>query len=290
MRTRLTVDVNSNFHLPGKHNQKSHGNRAGKKGNTPARTSKHASLPSDATPAQVETRVDEIYEENAAAPPAKPSTPMSPAEFDERAESAATGEDAFQELTFSDWGKLNNHMESIGVTNTGVAYYKEGGYSEINGALRLGTELRDADDPNARMWERTVHGLDSLTAESETKNDILVYRGIDSPEATFGDAWRTFGDNTGLEWTDDGFTSTSANEEVASRFSDDEGGGVRMRILVPGGTPAFTPDRASGQSVNSEEREIIVKRKSTYRVVRDYRDYDEENDVDVRIVDVEVVR
>lgn len=297
-RTHLTVDVNSVFHLPGKHNQKSHGNRAGKKDNVSGKTSKHAPISPDITPAEVTARVNEIHEDNAAAPPASPNALLSPFEFEDQVGAAAAGEDAFQELPFPNWNDVTRHMSvndgMMGDTPertvlAGVGNYKEGGFVEINNSLRFGRKPRDLDDPNSMMWERSVHGMDAVMAESRTKNDIVVYRGIDSPIATFGDAWRNFGDNTGLEWTDEGFTSTTVDERVISKFVDDEAGGVRMRILVPAGTRAFTPDRAAGQSRDSEEREIIINRGGRYRVVRDYRDYDEENDVDTRIIDVEVV-
>lgn len=99
-RIHLAVDVNSVFHLPGKHNQKSHDNRSGKKDNTPAKTSKHAPIAPDVTPAEVIQRVDEIHEDNAAAPVASSRASLSPFEFEDQVGTAAAGEDAFQELTF----------------------------------------------------------------------------------------------------------------------------------------------------------------------------------------------
>lgn len=286
-RIQLHVDVNSTFHLPGKHNQKSHGNRAGKQNNIPAKTSKHAPLSPDATPAQVDEHIDEIYQENADAPTSSPDTPMDPFEFAERADAAAQGEDAFQALTFSSLRQINNHMESIGRDSVGVSYYKEGGYSEINDSLRLGMEPRDSDDPDTQLWERVTNSMDNIMAESKAEEDIIVYRGIFSPERMFGSSWRSRGSNVGLEWQDDGFTSTSVDRNIANQFTDGFEGGVLMRVLVPKGTRAFTPD--SSGSTLSEEREIIVDRKSRYRVVRDELEWDDENETMLHFLDVEVV-
>lgn len=288
-RTRLTVDVNSVFHLPGKHNQKSHGNRAGKKNNTPATTSKHAPLSPDATSAQIEERVAEIYEENNEAPAAQPSVPLAPFEFDERAENAATGDDAFSALKFSTLRQASDHVESAGGSTVGVSHYKEGGFVEVNNSLRLGMKPRASDDPDAQLWERVTNGMDAVASVSETKQDIIAYRGIRSPTTVFGNTWRAQGSNVGLEWQDDGFTSTSVDRNIASQFSDDyEGNGVLMRILIPRGSRAFTPDNPG--ATLAEEREIIIDRQSRYRVVRDEMEWDDETDEMTHFVDVEVIQ
>ena len=288
IRTRLAVDLDSAFHLPSKHNQKSHGNRAGKKDNTPARTSKHAPLSPDATPAQVDERIADIYADNADAPPAKPSTPLDPFEFEERASEAATGDDAFDALTFSTLRQASDHVERTGGSTVGVSHYKEGGFVEVNNSLRLGMKPRDSDDPDAQLWERVTNSMDNIASVSETKEDIVVFRGIRSPSVMFGDGWRAQGNNTGLEWQDDGFTSTSVDRNIADKFTDDfEGGGVLMRILIPKGSRAFTPDNPG--STLSEEREIVIDRQSRYRVVRDEMEWDDEVDGMIHSLDVEVV-
>lgn len=288
MRVRVAALPERVFHLPGKHNQKTHGNRAGKKTNVPSKTSKHAPLSHDATPAEVEARVDEIYADNADAPITAPSEPLSPFEFNDRVENAASGNDAFEALTFSTANKARNHIESTGGEVIGLTHYKEGGFVEINNSLRLGMNPRSSDDQDAQLWERVANSMDDIANASQAEKDIVVYRGIRSPEVMFGSSWNNERDNTGLEWQDDAFTSTSVDPNIAGRFSGGFEGSVLMRILVPKGTPAFTPD--SPGSTLSEEREIIIGRKSRYRVVRDELEWDDDEETMMHTLDVEVVR
>jgi hypothetical protein len=57
---------------------------------------------------------------------------------------------------------------------------------------------------------------------------------------------------------------------------------VKMRILVPTGTPVIVPDREDAW--DRTESEVLLNRGLRYRVIRDYRD-----DTGARTLDVEVV-
>lgn len=259
-RVRLTVDVNSTFHLPSKHNQKSHGNRAGKKDNTPGKTSKHART------VDVTTRDDTNTKLQA------------------RIDNALTGNRVFTDgLTFSDIPEIGEKYESTRKEDDpatervlgSFGMYKGMTYQAVNKDLREGNEL---DDFIGRVVEYIDLGMDL----SEVESDIIVYRGITAPDVTFGDSWREDEDHTGMEWQDLGYMSTSTNPDVARQFSSELfSSGVALRMIVPKGIKAVA---MRDPSWSSNEDEVLLNRGQRIRVLRDYVDNG------IRTFDVEVVR
>lgn len=262
-RVRILVSPTEPFHLPDKHNQKSHGNRKGNKNNI-ARDDQPASRDVDSSDS------------------AKERT------YESRVDDAAQEADVFTGLTYPDRTSLleaygesrSDDDPTVDDANASVTQYQGGAYYDVNGALRAG-EL-DRLDPRTRSF---VDGLDALMAVNKTDRDVVVYRGMTRADRVFGPAWDQNGDNTGLEWTDAGFGSTTAKPDLTNRFisSSPLSNSVKMRILVPTGTSVVVPDREDAW--DRTESEVLLDRGLRYRIVRDYSD-----DAGTRTLDVEVVR
>lgn len=241
-----STSVHDAFHLPGKHNQKSHGNRTGKK---------------------------DRDLKNSAPTQQKKSTstkPMTRVEFESRASSAARDEDVFAQLVVNDDMKSvaslvdSGKLPGLSVADVGQAYgeYTGSSYETINTQLRSTNSINDLSDDEAA----TVKTLDQVMKVSPLTGDIIVQRGIKNPRKTFGDAFVDSNEpdsNRGLTWTDDAFTSTTASSEVADVFGSD----VVMNILVPKGTYATA---APGTEFPAEF-EIILPRGTKFRVVSSHR-------------------
>lgn len=259
------------LHLSGKHNQKSHGNRAGKKDNTPGKTSKHAR--SDA--------------ENTRSGPADIPVATRPdsSKFDARVERAAQGAAVFEQTPFKSAGSraLRNLMdddENINGTpyddiRSALNVYAGNGYKEINGNLRA--------SEGADVTEQ-VRAIDSVLNLAPLIDDVMVWRGVSTPSKIFGDAWSSNENMSGLEWIDYGFTSTSAKEESTGVFTRSGDDFVKMRILVPGGVKGMGIGD-SDREIMQHEAELLLERGLRYRIVSDRRTTSGE-----RILDVEVVR
>lgn len=241
--------VTEEFHLPGRHNQKSHGNRKSK--------------PSQDTVSPTTTSEDD---------------------FTRRAREARTGTAAYTLVPINDEASLRDvavagqlNGRSVNSIINSIDEYQELAYEDINGHLRANDgDLSDADPEIVRY----TRDIDAVMESSQLTDDVLVYRGIWSANDIFGDAWRPNGDNTGLEWEDSAFVSTSVDGEIIDRISNASRRpeGVNMRILVPRGTPAF------GIDPESFEKELLLNRGQRYRIMRDYsRD-------GARWIDVEVIR
>lgn len=281
MRIRVSVNPEEAFHLPDKHNQKSHGNRAGKKDNVAGKTSKHR-RPDDDAPSKSTTPKSK---------PAATSGPMTPDQFNKKVSGALTGKAALSDgLTYSNVQELGaayekNRSESDPPTNRmlgGFSMYEGGMSEEINRDLRSG-------DTSDDMTNRITNYMDAGFKQSKTESDIVVYRGIMDANSTFGSDWSSDGDNTGLEWQDNAYMSTSSNRTVAESFAKDlTSTGVVMRVLVPKGTPAIATDNPSSQSIANRQDGILVDKKRRMRVVRDYMDR-ESFGREMRMIDVEVI-
>lgn len=258
-RSHVIVDINSTFHLPTKHDQKSHGNRAGKKDNVPGKTSKYAPI------------VEQISEENARAPR------MSDAQLEESR--------TYYQKNFKKAQKNKKVFDSLttqgGLIHVSMTYDKQRGADDPNrheiiksvedykGPLyaRLNNELR-AGDVSPEMKQH-VENIDHFMDVNATTKDVIVYRGL-NPETTFGGAWDPEADNSGLEWIDDGFVSTSADHTVAQSFSRRRGDltGVIMTMVVKAGTPAIPVDGLN-PGKRGTEQELLLGRRLRYRVIYD---------------------
>lgn len=264
------------FHLPDKHNQKSHGNRANKNDNVAGKTSKYNKIS------------DDIRAKNAKAPPAQPTSPSARRSYAERVDGASKNADVFTSLTYPDrtsalaaYGESRAENDpTVDEANGSVTQYQGGAYYDINDGLRAG-EL-DGMDPRTRSF---IDGLDALMATNKTENDVVLYRGITRADRVFGPAWDKDGDNTGLEWTDEAFVSTTAKADLTNRFvsSSPLSNSVKMRVLVPAGTSVVVPDREDAW--DRTESEVLLDRGQRFRIVRDYTD-----ESGARTLDVEVIR
>lgn len=296
-RTRLTVDANSVFHLPGKHNQKSHGNRKGRKENVPIQSSVRKNDDKDSDVAQRDAGSASTERSSVQS---DADRAIRDAEVERRFSVAVQGEDAFDALEFATKRDLINYVntehdgEIDGVSaaemNVAINRYVGDEYTEVNGALRSGNENDLISN------DETIRGLDAALSVSGTTDDIVVHRGILNATTLFGDAWRSDGDNTGLEWRDDAFVSTTTDPDVAEFFARSgqapNPNQVQMRVLVPRGTPALAPRSSRDVGISGDELpedEIILGRELRYRVARDYRERDSRGN-EIRKIDVEIVK
>lgn len=241
------VDVQA-FHLPGKHDQDSHGRGSGK--------------------SSINARDHS---------------------FDEKINSAKKGNAAFSALSHSDRGALLAEYEDkrgdddpdVDEMSRMIGAYQGPAFSFINSGLR-DPNTHESTLANADMGP-VISGVDSAMKLSKTTNDIVAYRGIRRPSVMFAEVWNEAGDNSGLEWVDDGYMSTTTDKNVTDKFIGFVGpDSVIMRMLIPKGTRALAPDL---DPINSDEKEIVVDRGQRARIVRDYRD----PATNQRMLDVEVV-
>jgi hypothetical protein len=203
--------------------------------------------------------------------------PVEPLTFDERLEQAATKGEALKSAFFGFDRKLGspNYHRMEPDQRQGVNQYTGSWYRSINIFLRTG----HAPDPENLDTIRTyISGLDSAMKASKMEQEALVWRSVHNAQMIFGD--RLKNDLTGLEWGEESFVSTSALRERTKLFlaGPTAKNRVQMRILVPAGTHAV---EASGTST---EAELLIDRKTRFRVVRD-------NGIDengIRQIDVEV--
>lgn len=272
VKSSLTADA---FHLPGNHNQKSHGNRAGKKDNVPGKTSKHAPLSPKSD-----------GDAKKSSPKSKTARIMSKTEFDDRSENAAQQDDVFAETPVDDElaSVINlistGDLKGVDENEVRAAYadYTGAGYLTINDVLRATNDLEYL----GKSTRKTVEVMDKVMDASKIRKDIFVYRGIRNPQKTFGKAFVNSDEpdaNRGLTWVDNAFVSTSTKQSVSSAFSGS--GSVLMRILVPKGAKATgTP-----YSQFPQESEVVLDRGTKFRVVSSQRS----GPTGTMIFDVEVV-
>lgn len=139
-----------------------------------------------------------------------------------------------------------------------VANYAGSGYLTINKGLRTG-KLSKQD-------QKTVQELDKALAKSKLASDETLYekqtlfRAAEIPAVN--EAIKN-GKLNGLEFTDDGFVSTTTNKAVADNFNRSDNG--RMFIInAPKGTNA-APVSDLGLGLKGED-EILLARKTKFRV------------------------
>lgn len=159
------------------------------------------------------------------------------------------------------------------VRRDAATFYLAGGYRELNAKHRVNAELTHVENI-------ATDRLDAMTGESRLSRDVVVSRGISNPEVVFGSRWNEAGDNTGLEWRDNAFVSTTVQSNVSEWHAQKSGQNpVIMRILVPVGTGALHLDDRQ-----TDSRQLLLQRKLTYRIVQDHG----RDSSGVRHVDVEV--
>lgn len=254
--------VTESFHLPGGHNQKSHGNRVGKAGNVPTKKSGGAakvapeSTPKSSAPTHTEG--------------------MNFSDFIKRAKKAKRGRKALLSIPHnSEWGMMDHQDSKTGRLNgyntfdifEATRNYQKTSYRSINRELRgKGGDLTDVPP----MQADEIKKIDAALSTSPSDSEIYVSRGVTNPSVTFGSAWNAQGSNAGLTWRDDGYTSTTVKDDVSMAFGNQisKEEPVVLHILVPKGTRGIGLDFKVSNAM-SGEGEILLDRGLKFRVVHD---------------------
>lgn len=243
---------------------------------------------------------------------ANPSTPLTAAfwrskdhprdeegKFTEKLGASRTGSSAIDAVPFAGW-KSDPKISINTKIGDGVSYsdvdlalsvYGSQRYKDINGQLRAnkGNVKKLQGTPGAsptslastESLQQQVRSMDVGMDNSKLTDDVQVYRVVKDPTTVFGKSWDSDGDNTGLTWKDDGFTSTTPDVDYTDKYLG-SGENVRMRILVPKGTPALYIEQQT--DVGTPLRQIVLDRSSKFRVVADNGVVD-----GIRQLDVEVL-
>lgn len=246
-----TLIASEVFHLGGKHNQKSHGHGGG------------------AAMATVDD--DKIKKARAS--------------FDERAAKAKTEGAAYTTMSHG-LGLPDGEKNGVDNAETKAAlgkYAGSSGFHDVNQGLRdAHGHLESAVKPPAQPGHApspiqsdaelrdTISGMDRGMDASHLSDDIIVHRVVAGPDHLFGSAYHMDGDNSGLTWSDHGFTSTTILEGAVGFQSSRIKGGqeermgpqLHLRILAPKGSHALVG--------RNDEGEVILDRGTRFRVVRDY--------------------
>lgn len=274
------------LHLSGRHNQKSHGNRKGKSDNITSDKTKSSTNKSKTPSVPKKSFAERVADAKTGAQ----ALQSAPVHNNKTLRAATTVEkDAYPGARY----KVESDAPLNGVpgdkVRDAVSDYAGNGYANINWALRESAGDDDAipdthpTKPGTYSGKRAkdgITGIDAAMKASPLENDVVVYRGIADPTKTFGSAWRSDGDNSGLRFVDNSYASTTVSKTVAGTFAG-YGAGVKMNILVPKGTRAIGIEQSRGSGL-SHEQEMLLDRKLTYNIVRDYEEKG------VRTVDVEV--
>lgn len=144
--------------------------------------------------------------------------------------------------------------------------------------------LRGRMAPTSKTEADTV-ALDTAFDLSRTSRQITVYRGVIDGQHILPEDWQSR-DLTGLEWTDEAYTATSADKEAALAYAGlTETRGFVIRIKLPRGSSAIAlPDEVGGLDA---EAEVILPRGMTFQITRDHG---AQGPHGIRTFDVKVVR
>lgn len=193
-------------------------------------------------------------------------------DWDRRAAEAATDQEALDQAP---WGVDRKPIptEFDREWRRSLGRYTGRWYSEINRLLR-GQPLEE--EASRGRAEEHIRNMDAaFEATAGTGRPVVVYRGIASPRVMFGSVFSN--DMTGLEWTEEAYTSTTVLERRTRTFLGQEG--LLLRIILPAGSKVI-----EGSELNAEA-ELILQKGRRIRVVRD-------NGIDEnghRRLDVEVI-
>jgi 8-oxo-dGTP pyrophosphatase MutT (NUDIX family) len=160
------------------------------------------------------------------------------------------------------WDKVKKSVPLKNVAGkTGLGRYHGEGADHVNNYLRGTWQPKPGSRSIGNMSEKEIKDdikkIDAVMDRSTTSGPVMVHRAFGSPRAIFGDK---FGDDdlTGFEWTEPGYSSTSAARDVEHFAGTD---GVSMQVLLPGGSHAI--------ALNSHEQEVLLARGTRFRVVGD---------------------
>ena len=130
----------------------------------------------------------------------------------------------------------------------------DGGYQEINSALRSG----DAQDWTTSSAQRDIRWLDRTfdVASHQLDQDVVLYRGAGTDHIP---------KEVGAVFVDRGFVATTASakfgREIAAMFRDLRGQSLLMKIVVPRGT------RVLAVPGNMQTAEVLLRRGTRFEVV-----------------------
>lgn len=187
--------------------------------------------------------------------------------FEKRVEHAKTGPEAIHAAPFVR-DSSNRPQSSDDHVEQSLLRYMGQFYRPINRRLR---ENKVDEDPFIR---EQVDNIDSVMGSM--KADVQTWRGIQSASMVFGDAWNDH-DVTGLEWRDDGYASTSADETLSNREDFSGPSGAVIRLLVPKG--------AQGVGLSdTTEMELLLGRGQTFRIIADHGVVDGRRRLDGEVV------
>lgn len=190
-----------------------------------------------------------------------------------------SGNAVFDAIPSSTWD-YTTPVGSIrgGKVKAALDLYGSGYFSTINGELRgkKGKVSKLTGKPglepsqigSTEVLQSSVKDLDIAMAHSKLTEDVNVVRVIRDPSMVFGKTWKTDGDNTGLTWKDDGFISTTPDEDYARQYAG-TGENVRLNLLVPAGTGALSLIQRDAGDAGDELRQVVLNRGLTFRVARD---------------------
>lgn len=233
----LRTEPGTQFHLPGLHNQKNHGRKAGRPGFEPF------------TPDQRRERARQRRE--GADPDAE----------EHRAEALKDDEamDSVPKGLFKKGTLTGPQMQAFETYET--SYYRQ-----INGSLRKG-DVHPSD-------QRIIDKMDSAMDESVLPEDIEVWRGMYTARDLFKDALD--GDLTGFEWKELGFGSTTTKESKAHDYlvlsrERYQGQNVKLKLRVPAGTKAVQVSSSTqGSQYNGPQAEVTLQRNLVWRIIKDH--------------------
>ena len=155
-----------------------------------------------------------------------------------------------------------------------IEYYKTDGYKDIQDYLRFGdmTDVTLDNTPAAN----NAYGLNRAMTGQETNFDTIVTRGQDF--GGFFQDEQTVLNSIGTEFTEKGFTSTSAffheGTPIVNEFLADKK--INISIYVPRFTKGITIEKfETGYNVNAVgEAEFILGKGTDYKVVDAWKDAD----------------
>jgi hypothetical protein len=188
-------------------------------------------------------------------------------------------------------GKSESEIESFGMAlsqswaeslspeqKASILTYTGGAYSEINELLRnnpdAGFKWQDIvvlTQANGGNYMQHVAGIDAALAKASLSRSVITYRGFKN---TSGRIYEVGG-----ELMDPAVQSTSLSRSTAEGFASISSRSVIMRVHVKKGAQAAYAN-ASGSYYESE-RELILNRRSRYRIKAISQDSDGRTVLDV---------
>lgn len=178
--------------------------------------------------------------------------------------------------TFTQGRRSFSHNPLSDAQRAGMREYQHGIYnSEVGGYTQIQTTLREG---RPEAWavrkgitretvQPFIDDIDDALRNSVAAEDMTVFRGIRNTAETFGiDDPSDL--KAGLQWTDEGYTSTTTSKKVASnKFAEGLNSWDDPRILhisVPEGQSALPMNLIE----NIGEQEVVLPRGMTFQIDR----------------------